>query len=235
MSIEERSVDRFPEGDEIILTKDLRKVYSIGEIEVPALRGVNLKVKEGEFIVIIGPSGSGKSTVLNIIGCLDRPTSGNILIDGVDTSKLNDDDLAKIRRERIGFVFQTFNLLHTLNALENVALPMMFAGVPREKRIERAKKLLEEIELRDRADHKPSELSGGEQQRVAIARALANEPKVILGDEPTGNLDTKASGMIMGFLEEFNKNGETLVIVTHDPEVANRADRTIRMRDGILE
>jgi putative ABC transport system ATP-binding protein len=225
MSIEEGS-------DKIILTEDLTKIYNIGEIEVPALRGVNLKVKEGEFIVIIGPSGSGKSTVLNIIGCLDRPTSGNILIDGVDTSRLNDDDLAKIRRERIGFVFQTFNLLHTLNALENVALPMMFAGVPREKRIERAKKLLEEVELGDRGDHKPSELSGGEQQRVTIARALANEPKIILGDEPTGNLDTEASSMIMDFLEEFNKKGETLVIVTHDPEVANRADRTIRMRDG---
>jgi len=218
----------------MIRTVELTKTYRMGEIEVPVLRSVNLEINKGDFVAIQGPSGSGKSTLLNMIGCLDHPTSGNIFIDGTDTSTLNDDELAKIRREKIGFIFQQFNLIHTLSALENVAFPMMFTGVAREKRIERAKELLETLGLLERARHKPSELSGGEQQRVAIARALANNPPVILGDEPTGNLDTKSGKVMMDFLEKLNDKGETLIIVTHDPEIAARTHRIITMRDGIL-
>ncbi|UZE92806.1 MAG: ABC transporter ATP-binding protein [Methanosarcinales archaeon] len=218
----------------MIRTVELTKTYRMGEIEVPALRSVNLEVNKGDFVAIQGPSGSGKSTLLNMIGCLDHPTSGTVFIDGTDTSTLNDDEQAKIRREKIGFIFQQFNLIHTLSALENVAFPMMFTGVAREKRIERAKELLETLGLLERARHKPSELSGGEQQRVAIARALANNPPVILGDEPTGNLDTKSGKVMMDFLEKLNDKGETLIIVTHDPEIAARAHRIITMRDGIL-
>ncbi|MDY6964678.1 MAG: ABC transporter ATP-binding protein [Halobacteriota archaeon] len=205
----------------------------MGEITVPALRGINLKIDEGEFVAIIGPSGSGKSTLLNMIGCLDRPTSGRVIIEGVDTSELSDNELAKIRREKIGFIFQQFNLIRTLDASENVALPMMFDGVESDKRMRRAEELLEIVGLAHRKNHKPPELSGGEQQRVSIARALANDPEIIFGDEPTGNLDTKSGEIVMTFLEELNKKGETLVIVTHDPEIAKRADRTISMRDGI--
>jgi len=218
----------------MIRTVELTKTYRMGEIEVPVLRSVNLEIDKGDFVAIQGPSGSGKSTLLNMIGCLDHPTSGNIFIDGTDTSTLNDDEQAKIRREKIGFIFQQFNLIHTLSALENVAFPMMFTGVAREKRIEQAKELLETMGLLERARHKPSELSGGEQQRVAIARALANNPPVILGDEPTGNLDTKSGKVMMDFLEKLNDKGETLIIVTHDPEIAARAHRIITMRDGIL-
>jgi len=218
----------------MIRTVELTKTYRMGKIEVPALRSVNMKINKGDFVAIQGPSGSGKSTLLNMIGCLDHPTSGNIFIDGTDTSTLNDDELAKIRREKIGFIFQQFNLIHTLSALENVAFPMMFTGLERSKRIERAEELLEIVGLSDRANHKPFELSGGEQQRVSIARSLANKPPIILGDEPTGNLDTKSGEVVMDFLEEQNKKGETLIIVTHDPEIAARAHRIIRMRDGAL-
>ncbi len=218
----------------MIRTVELTKTYRMGEIEVPVLRSVNLEINKGDFVAIQGPSGSGKSTLLNMIGCLDHPTSGTVFIDGTDTSTLNDDGQAKIRREKIGFIFQQFNLIHTLSALENVAFPMMFTGVAREKRIERAKELLGTLGLLERARHKPSELSGGEQQRVAIARALANNPPVILGDEPTGNLDTKSGKVMMDFLEKLNDKGETLIIVTHDPEIAARAHRIITMRDGIL-
>lgn len=218
----------------MIRTVNLKKTFGMGETEVRALRGVNFEVEEGDFVAIQGPSGCGKSTLLNMLGCLDRPTSGNVFIDDVDTSLLDDNELAKIRRERIGFIFQKFNLIPTLNALENVKLSMMFAGVGYERRVERAVKLLELVEIGERMNHKPSELSGGEQQRVAIARALANDPPVIIGDEITGNLDTKTSNMVMDVMKKLNRDGKTLIIVTHDSEVAEMAHRIIRIKDGIL-
>ena len=218
----------------VISTEKLVKVYRVGGVEVQALRGVDLEIGEGEFVAVVGPSGSGKSTLLNMLGCLDKPTSGKVFIDGVDTSTLDEGELAKIRREKIGFIFQQFNLVSMLTALENVALPMVFSGVPRWERIKRAEELLKLVGLEHRKHHKPSELSGGEQQRVAIARALANRPRIILGDEPTGNIDSEAGDTVMGYLEELNREGETLVGVTHDPEVAKRARRVLRMRDGVL-
>jgi len=204
----------------------------MGDVEVYALHDVNLEIQEGEFIAIIGPSGSGKSTLLNMIGCLDTPTSGAVFIDGIDTGKLSENGLAEIRREKIGFIFQQFNLVHTLNALENVALPMFFAGVKRETRLKRAEELLAKVGLGDRIYHKPSEMSGGQQQRVAIARALSNDPEVVIGDEPTGNVDTETGNTIMDILEGLNKEGRTVIVVTHDAEIAARAGRTKRMRDG---
>ncbi|MHC1600277.1 MAG: ABC transporter ATP-binding protein [Candidatus Methanospirareceae archaeon] len=216
----------------MIHTENLTKVYRMGDAEVYALHDVNLDIQEGEFIAIIGPSGSGKSTLLNIIGCLDTPTSGAVFIDGVDTASLNENELAEIRREKIGFIFQQFNLVHTLNALENVALPMFFSGVKRETRLRRAEELLVNVGLGDRIYHKPSELSGGQQQRVAIARALSNDPEVIIGDEPTGNVDTETGNAIMDILEGLNQEGRTVIVVTHDAEIAARASRTKRMRDG---
>ena len=185
-------------------------------------------------MAIIGPSGSGKSTFMNLLGCLDKPSSGKLYIDNVDVSKLNDNELAEIRREKIGFVFQKYNLLPTLSALENVALAMSFAGVGVTERYDRAKELLDTVGLSKRIKHKPSEMSGGEQQRVAIARALANKPSIILADEPTGNVDTKGGWKIMEVLEEINKSGETVIIVTHDPEVAKRAHWVIRIHDGVV-
>jgi putative ABC transport system ATP-binding protein len=204
----------------------------MGDAEVYALHDVNLDIQEGEFIAIIGPSGSGKSTLLNMIGCLDTPTSGAVFIDGIDTGKLSENKLAEIRREKIGFIFQQFNLVHTLNALENVALPMFFAGVKRETRLKRAEELLANVGLGDRIYHKPSEMSGGQQQRVAIARALSNDPEVVIGDEPTGNVDTETGNTIIDILEGLNKEGRTVVVVTHDAEIAARVGRTKRMRDG---
>ena len=204
----------------------------MGDAEVYALHDVNLDIQEGEFIAIIGPSGSGKSTLLNMIGCLDTPTSGAVFIDGIDTGKLSENGLAEIRREKIGFIFQQFNLVHTLNALENVALPMFFAGVRHEIRMERAEELLVKVGLGDRIHHKPSEMSGGEQQRVAIARALSNDPEIVIGDEPTGNVDTETGNAIMDILEGLNREGRTIIVVTHDAEIAARAGRTKRMRDG---
>ena len=217
----------------MIHTENLSKTYRMGEVEVHALRDVNLEIKDGEFIAIIGPSGSGKSTLLNLLGCLDKPTSGAVFIDGTNTGKLSENALAEIRREKIGFIFQQFNLIHTLNALENVALPMFFAGVGREARLKKAEELLVKVGLGDRIHHKPSELSGGEQQRVAIARALSNDPAIIIGDEPTGNVDTEAGDAIMDILEGLNRDeGRTVIVVTHDAEIAARAGRTKRMRDG---
>ena len=216
----------------MIRTENLTKVYRMGDAEVYALHDVNLDIQEGEFIAIIGPSGSGKSTLLNMIGCLDTPTSGAVFIDGIDTGKLSENGLAEIRREKIGFIFQQFNLVHTLNALENVALPMFFAGVKRETRLKRAEELLANVGLGDRIYHKPSEMSGGQQQRVAIARALSNDPEVVIGDEPTGNVDTETGNTIMDILEGLNKEGRTVIVVTHDAEIAARAGRTKRMRDG---
>lgn len=216
----------------MIRTENLTKVYRMGEVEVQALRDVNLEIQDGEFIAIAGPSGSGKSTLLNMIGCLDKPTSGAVFIDDIDTGKLSENKLAEIRREKIGFIFQQFNLIHTLNALENVALPMFFAGVGRETRLKRAEELLAKVGLGDRVYHKPSELSGGEQQRMAIARSLSNDPEIIIGDEPTGNVDTEAGNAIMDLLEGLNREGRTIIVVTHDAEIAARAGRTKRMRDG---
>jgi len=216
----------------MIRTENLTKVYRMGDAEVYALHDVNLDIQEGEFIAIIGPSGSGKSTLLNMIGCLDTPTSGAVFIDGIDTGKLSENGLAEIRREKIGFIFQQFNLVHTLNALENVALPMFFAGVKRETRLKRAEELLANVGLGDRIYHKPSEMSGGQQQRVAIARALSNDPEVVIGDEPTGNVDTETGNTILDILEGLNKEGRTVIVVTHDAEIAARAGRTKRMRDG---
>ncbi len=218
----------------MIRTVDLKKTFGMGETEVRALRGVDLEVEAGDFVAIQGPSGCGKSTLLNMIGCLDRPTSGNVFIDDVDTSLLNDNELAKIRRERIGFVFQKYNLIPTLNALENVKLSMMFAGVSYDRRVERGVKLLELVGIGERMYHKPSELSGGEQQRVAIARALSNDPRLIIGDEITGNLDTETSNMVMDVMKRLNRDGKTLILVTHDSEVAAMAHRIIQIRDGTL-
>jgi putative ABC transport system ATP-binding protein len=218
----------------MILTEHLTKVYRMGDVEVYALRDVDLEVRDGEFVAIIGPSGSGKSTLLNMIGCLDTPTSGSVFIDNTDTAMLNENELAEIRREKIGFIFQQFNLVHTLNAVENVALPMFFAGVKRETRLRKAEELLVNVGLGDRVHHKPSELSGGQQQRVAIARALSNDPEVVIGDEPTGNVDTDTGNAIMDVLEGLNKEGRTVIVVTHDAEIAARAGRTKRMRDGMV-
>jgi putative ABC transport system ATP-binding protein len=222
-------------SDEIvIMTNNLYKTYEIGEIKVEALKNISVDIKKSDYIAIIGPSGSGKSTFMNIIGCLDKPTSGSIRIDDIDISTLKESELAHIRREKIGFVFQKYNLLPTLNALENVELSMSFAGVKKHERLKRAKKLLEQVNLSNRYYHKPSEMSGGEQQRVAIARALANNPSIILADEPTGNVDSMGGNKIMGVLEELNNNGETIIVVTHDPLIAKRANRKLQMIDGIV-
>lgn len=206
----------------------------MGDVDVHALQDVNMEIQDGEFIAIKGPSGSGKSTLLNMIGCLDTPTSGSVFIDNTDTATLNENELAEIRREKIGFIFQQFNLVHTLNAAENVALPMFFSGVKRETRLSRAQELLKNVGLGDRTHHKPSELSGGQQQRVAIARALSNDPEIVIGDEPTGNVDTETGNAIMDILEGLNKEGRTVIVVTHDPDIAARAGRTKRMRDGMV-
>ena len=222
------------ENGSMIRSEHLNKVYRMGKIEVPALRDVSLEIEEGEFLAIVGSSGSGKSTLLNMLGCLDKPTSGAVFIDGVNTASLNENELAEIRREKIGFIFQQFNLIHSLNALENVSLPMFFAGVSSEERMKRAAELLAKVGLRERMHHKPSELSGGQQQRVAIARALSNNPEIIIGDEPTGNVDSETGNAIMGILEGLNHEGRTVIVVTHDTEIAAHAPKVKRMKDGRL-
>ncbi len=220
----------------VVELRNVWKVYGDGEVRVEALRGVNLKVSEGEFIAIMGPSGSGKSTLLNMIGCLDKPTRGKVLIDGVDISKLDERELAKIRSEKIGFIFQLFNLSPNLTALENVYLTMLFKGVSRKEGLKRAEELLEIVGMKKRMNHYPNQLSGGEMQRVAIARALANNPKIILADEPTGNLDSKSGREVMKVLEGLNKKlGTTLIVVTHDPEVAKFAEKIFIIKDGKIE
>ncbi len=210
----------------------ITKVYDTGKIQVEALRGIDLTVKRGEFVAIVGPSGSGKSTLLNLLGCLDTPTGGEYRLSGETVAGLDRDQLADIRNRRVGFVFQNFNLLPQLTALENVEMPMLFGGVGRKERKQRAKKHLESVGLGDRVEHKPTELSGGQMQRVAIARALSMEPDIVLADEPTGNLDTGSGTDVMGALQELWEGGATLVVVTHDKALANRANRVIEIRDG---
>ncbi len=217
----------------VIELQNITKVYQMGEMEVHALRGVSLEVAAGEMLAIMGPSGSGKSTMMNVIGCLDQPTAGTYLLAGEDISHLDDDRLAEIRNRRIGFVFQTFNLLARTTALENVILPLVYAGVGRTERRERAQRALEIVGLADRMGHTPNELSGGQQQRVAIARALVNDPAIILADEPTGNLDSKSGAEVMVVLQELNrKQGITVALVTHDPEIARHTGRVIHLYDG---
>ncbi len=218
----------------VVKLEDFVKTYHTGEVEVHAVRGVSLEVRPGEFVAIMGASGSGKSTLMNTIGCLDRPTSGRFLLDGVDTGQLSRDALADLRNQKIGFVFQGFNLLSRTSAFENIELPLLYArpGISGRKQRERALKVLERVGLADRADHHPSQLSGGQQQRVAIARALVNEPKLLLADEPTGNLDTLTSIEIMGIFQDLNRRGMTLVMVTHEIDIARYCLRQIVMRDG---
>jgi len=213
--------------------RDIEKEYDLGAIKLHVLKEIKLKVKKSDIVAIMGPSGSGKSTMLHMLGCLDRPTRGKIIIDGVDVSRLNDDELAKIRREKIGFIFQFFYLIPSLTALKNVELPMTFIKSSAKDREERAKELLKMVGLEERMYHKPSQLSGGESQRVAIARALANNPQIILADEPTGNLDSKSGKEIMDILVKLNKKrGVTLIIVTHDPSIARHAEKVINLKDG---
>jgi putative ABC transport system ATP-binding protein len=222
--------------DIVVRTVDLTRRYEMGDADVDALRGIDLSIARGEFVALVGPSGSGKSTVLNLIGGLDRPSSGQVWINGTELSGSDEETLTQHRRQHVGFVFQSFNLLPRLTALENVALPLMFSDVPERERQARARALLERVGLGHRLSHRPSELSGGEQQRVAIARALVSQPALLLADEPTGNLDTKTGAEIMALLKELNQEGGlTLVVVTHDPEVAAFADRVVKLRDGRVE
>ncbi|MCK5042419.1 MAG: ABC transporter ATP-binding protein [Candidatus Aenigmarchaeota archaeon] len=218
----------------MIELNDVKKIYRMGEVDVPALNGVSLKIKQGEFIAIMGPSGSGKSTLMNMVGCLDVPTQGKIFLDGKDISKMSESGLAQIRGKKIGFVFQKFNLLSTLTALENVTMPMMFQNVDENVRRKKGVELLDLVGLEKRSSHKPSELSGGQQQRVAIARSLANDPEVILADEPTGNLDTKTGRDIMVMLKKLHNDGKTIIMVTHDPDVGKHAKRIVLIKDGMV-
>ena len=219
----------------LIETRDLWKTYVMGEEEIHALRGVAIQIDRGEYVAIMGPSGSGKSTLMNLIGCLDTPTKGSYILNGKEVASMNDDELARIRNEEIGFVFQTFNLLPRATALHNVELPLVYAGISGKLRQERAKEALAKVELTSRASHRPNELSGGQRQRVAIARALVNNPSILLADEPTGNLDSKTGNEIMGVFERLHANGNTIVLVTHEPDIAAYAHRVIHIRDGQVE
>lgn len=216
----------------LIDLKDIYKIYQMGSTQINALDGLDCTIDKGEYVALMGPSGSGKSTLMNVIGCLDSPSSGTYLLNGTNVSTMTDDDLATVRNVEIGFVFQSFNLLPRTSALENVALPLVYAGVAKKERLERAQVVLEKVGLGDRGDHKPNELSGGQRQRVAIARALINKPSIVLADEPTGNLDSKSSLEIMALFEEIHAEGNTVVMVTHEEDIAKYAKRTIRMIDG---
>ncbi|MEN9942857.1 MAG: hypothetical protein RLZZ91_858 [Bacteroidota bacterium] len=220
---------------EVIRIENLTRFYTIGEETVRALNGINLTIEKNEYVALMGPSGSGKSTLMNIIGCLDTPTSGEYFLNGPNVAQLSDSELAAIRNKEIGFVFQTFNLLPRLTALQNVALPLVYAGIPEAERLKKAKEVLEQVGLGNRITHKPNELSGGQRQRVAVARALVNHPSIILADEPTGNLDTKTSEEIMQLFDIIHQAGNTIVLVTHEEDIALRAKRVVRMRDGVVE
>ncbi|HXE81628.1 MAG TPA: ABC transporter ATP-binding protein [Vicinamibacterales bacterium] len=219
----------------IIETHDLWKTYIMGSEEIHALRGVSISIDKGDYVAIMGPSGSGKSTLMNLIGCLDTPTKGSYLLNGKEVARMNDNELARIRNEEIGFVFQTFNLLPRATALHNVELPLVYAGVPARERQERAREALRKVDLAERMNHRPNELSGGQRQRVAIARALVNNPSILLADEPTGNLDSKTGIEIMALFERLHRAGNTIVLVTHEPDIAAHAHRVIHLRDGQIE
>jgi len=222
-------------NDVIIQISDIGKTYVMGSEKVHALKSITLDIRKNEYVALMGPSGSGKSTLMNLLGCLDTPSKGKYLLNGTDVSTMEDDELAEVRNKEIGFVFQTFNLLPRLTSLDNVALPLVYSGLNKSRRHEKANKALTAVNLGDRVDHKPNELSGGQRQRVAIARALVNNPAIILADEPTGNLDTKTSIEIMAILEEIHKQGNTIILVTHEPDIAEHAHRIIRLRDGLVE
>lgn len=230
------SQSRIDETDVIVECIDLKKAYILGEVKVDALRGINMKIKRGEMISIMGPSGCGKTTLLNIIGSLDSPTSGKVFLEGRDISNANEKELTKIRRKSVGFIFQFYNLLPVLTAFENVELPLLISGVPKEIRQTRTMELLEKVDLLERKDHKPDELSGGERQRVAIARSLANKPSILLADEPTGDLDTETGLAILNLLKEVNKTeNQTLVVVTHDASIAHQSNRIFHIKDGMVD
>lgn len=220
---------------EIIKISNIKKIYTVGNQEVRALNGVDLIIYKNEYVAIMGPSGSGKSTMMNILGCLDSPTSGSYILNGTDVSKMKDNDLAEVRNKEIGFIFQSFNLLPRYTALDNVALPLIYAGASKSERDQKATEALLSVDLGDRMHHKPNELSGGQRQRVAVARALVNNPSIILADEPTGNLDTKTSIDIMKLFEEIHNKGNTVIVVTHEEDIAKHAKRIIRLRDGLIE
>ena len=219
----------------LISIKSLNKTYIMGAEKVEALKTVSLDIAKNEYVALMGPSGSGKSTLMNLLGCLDSPTTGEYWLNGTEVSTMDDGELAEVRNRQIGFVFQTFNLMPRLSALENVALPLVYAGVGREERLAKARKVLESVGLGDRVMHKPNELSGGQRQRVAVARALVNDPAIILADEPTGNLDSKTSYEIMGLFEQIHRAGNTVILVTHEHDIALHAHRVVRMRDGLIE
>ncbi|MFA5301773.1 MAG: ABC transporter ATP-binding protein [Bacteroidales bacterium] len=223
------------EKETLISIKGIKKIYKVGNQEVRALNGVDLEIRKNEYVAIMGPSGSGKSTLMNLLGCLDTPSEGTYILNNTDVSQMRDDQLAEVRNKEIGFVFQSFNLLPRYDALNNVALPLIYAGMPKQEREDEARKALINVDLGDRMDHKPNELSGGQKQRVALARAMVNNPSIILADEPTGNLDTKTSLDIMSLFEQVYKKGNTIIVVTHEEDIARYARRVVRLRDGLVE